>query len=223
VIRVYFILVFLSALGSEVYSQTTTLKFIATWQGESVVLGKQYFSTTLKDSIQFDRLRFYISDLTFVNDSLEKPHSKQHILLDFEKSTTINLDSSMAFEGINFKLGIDSITNVSGAFGGDLDPTVGMYWSWQSGYVNFKLEGKSNALRSSNRKFQFHLGGYSFPNKNVARVSLKTNKNSQNIIELPLDLLFKEIDLSVQNTIMSPSLKAVEMTQTIAGIIQIQK
>jgi len=223
VIRVYFILVFLSALGSEVYSQTTTLKFIATWQGESVVLGKQYFSTTLKDSIQFDRLRFYISDLTFVNDSLEKPQGKQHILLDFEKSTTINLDSSMAFEGINFKLGIDSITNVSGAFGGDLDPTVGMYWSWQSGYVNFKLEGKSNALRSSNRKFQFHLGGYSFPNKNVAKVSLKTSKNSQNIIELPLDLLFKEIDLSVQNTIMSPSKQAVQMTQIIAGIIQIQK
>ena len=64
---------------------------------------------------------------------------------------------------IKFNLGIDSLTNVSGVMGGDLDPTKGMYWTWQSGYINFKMEGSSAVCPTRNHEFQFHIGGYQDP------------------------------------------------------------
>ena len=47
---------------------------------------------------------------------------------------------------------------------GDLDPVHGMYWTWQSGYIQFKLEG---LLRDSagERKLELHLGGFEGENK----------------------------------------------------------
>jgi hypothetical protein len=115
-------------------------------------------------------------------------------------------------KAIQFKLGIDSITNVSGAFGGALDPTKGMYWSWQSGYINFKMEG-----RVKDKNYLLHLGGYSSPFKAVQQVVLPVLHQSNEFkIVLPLkDLLQKEIPEN--NIIMSPSLAAVLISKKIAS------
>ena len=59
---------------------------------------------------------------------------------------------------IYFQIGIDSLTNVSGDLDGDLDPALGMYWAWNSGYINMKLEGKSSSCKSVKKEFQFHIG-----------------------------------------------------------------
>jgi len=49
---------------------------------------------------------------------------------------------------------VDSLANVSGAMSNDLDATKGMYWSWQSGFINLKIEGKSASCKT--RKINFN-------------------------------------------------------------------
>lgn len=127
----------------------------------------------------------------------------------------------VVYDTIKFHLGIDSLTNVSGAVGGDLDPTKGMYWSWQSGYINFKLEGNSPLCNTRNHEFQFHLGGYSAPFASMQTVYLPlTAKQKANIL-FDVQKLLSAIDLSVQQSIMIPGGDAVALSRLVASSFSI--
>ncbi|MNY06961.1 hypothetical protein D3C86_1397440 [compost metagenome] len=60
---------------------------------------------------------------------------------------------------VSYVLGVDSLRNVSGAQSGDLSPALGMFWSWNSGYIMLKAEGLSP--NSDSGSFAYHLGGFS--------------------------------------------------------------
>ena len=122
----------------------------------------------------------------------------------------------LTFDSVSFTLGVDSITSVSGAFGGDLDPTNGMYWTWNSGYVNFKMEGKSAVCNTHKSAFTFHLGGYMAPYRSAQVVGLHVAPTNEAIIRLDLSKFLAEIDLNKEHTIMSPSMRAVEISAVIA-------
>ncbi len=66
-------------------------------------------------------------------------------------------------------LGVDSLMNTSGAQTGALDPLRGMFWTWNSGYINAKLEGISSQSSQPAHMINYHIGGYRYPN-NAARV-----------------------------------------------------
>ena len=82
-----------------------------------------------------------------------------------------------------------------------------MYWTWQSGYINFKLEGTSSLCPARKNKFYWHIGGYSPPYNTLRQVSLKTNGK----VSIQLDKLFEEIDISEEYQIMSPNDNAVQI------------
>ena len=107
--------------------------------------------------------------------------------------------------------GVDSLTNVSGVFGGDLDPTTGMYWAWNSGFVNFKLEGQSENLKTPKKKFTYHLGGYLPPYQTMRRVSSECSNESNPILELDISELLKRFQLDVDPVEMSPGAHASEL------------
>jgi hypothetical protein len=75
------------------------------------------------------------------------------------------------YSGISFTIGVDSTRNVSGAQSGSLDPTNGMFWSWNTGYIFLKLEGKSNQSGASDSSLVFHIGGFKDPNNTIRSVS----------------------------------------------------
>jgi len=67
------------------------------------------------------------------------------------------------YKTLSFGLGIDSLKNTQDVSSrtGDLDPTGaanGMYWSWNSGYINFKIEGTSPAAGMMG--YMYHIGGF---------------------------------------------------------------
>ena len=64
------------------------------------------------------------------------------------------------YNRISFTIGVDSARNVSGAQTGALDPLNGMFWTWNSGYVMAKLEGKSSVSSLVNNKMEYHIGGF---------------------------------------------------------------
>src|ERR1044071_4197029 len=127
------------------------------------------------DSVLITTLKFYISNISFYdgNKQVWKENKSYHLVdISDPNSLKLKLDlpSKIKFTEIKFNLGIDSITNVSGALGGALDPTLGMYWTWQSGYINFKLDGRSSLCNTRNHEFQFHLGGYQYPHSALQTV-----------------------------------------------------
>ena len=38
-----------------------------------------------------------------------------------------------------------------------------MYWTWQSGYINFKIEGRIKTDNKPWQKIEYHIGGYRSP------------------------------------------------------------
>lgn len=125
--------------------------------------------TTAGDDVTVSSLRCYLGPLTlrFADGSTYQDPAPAHLLdLEDAASWVINLPGAPAkpLAGISFGVGVDSAANVAGALGGVLDPALGMYWAWQSGYINAKIEGHSPSRPATARRaFAFHVGGYARP------------------------------------------------------------
>jgi hypothetical protein len=172
------------------------------------------------DSIRFEILKFYISDLKLLkNNKVVAEDPKRFHLIDFIDTIAIPLFTfnDVKFDELTFDLGIDSITNVSGAMGGDLDPMRGMYWTWQSGYINLKLEGFS----AKSGKFEFHLGGYQFPFNALQHVRLKVRGDNNSTVNLDIKKFIDQLT-DTKKQVMSPSAEAVKLSHLIANCFYIE-
>lgn len=178
-------------------------------------------------SIQINTLRFYVSDISLYdgNTRVWQEQDSYH-LIDIadnqSRRLVMNVPMNISFNTITFNLGIDSTTNVSGAMGGDLDPTKGMYWTWQSGYINFKIEGIYTA-NSIKKEVQYHLGGYAAPNATVQKVMLQTSSTERILINVDIARFINNIDLGKQTSIMIPCNEAVELSSKAASIFSIKE
>lgn len=204
-----------------------SLSFKFTFDGKEIETGKSVYWDEISDSLRIDHLKFYFSDIYFSKDgkavdSLEK---KYH-LYDSEIPTSAKCGFSkvdwMDCDSLHITIGVDSTTNVSGAMGGDLDPTNGMYWAWQSGYINFKIEGTSPVCKTRKNIFQYHIGGYLPPNNSARKISFTVTGNSSFTINIPIDELLKKIDIKTTNEVMSPGKTAVEISDHLAKIIVLE-
>lgn len=228
IFRVFFFFFYLPCFfcfGQE--TNAILIKIEPTWENAIFELNKSYYHSSVKDSVQIETLKFYLSNVQLLNNNkVVYAETNSYHLIDFSDSASQKINLPLAnkikFNSIRFNLGIDSTTNVSGEMPGDLDPTKGMYWAWQSGYINLKLEGKSPACKTKNKLFEFHLGGYLFPNNSLQTINLKTeNKNKLKIV-LQVEKLFEKFDLTTSSQIMSPSLKSVEVSKYIATLFTIK-
>lgn len=229
-LKCVFIILIFAFKSFQTLAQTEQKKSIVfhPMYGNSILSPSNLFYPLSKgDSIQIETFKFYISSIELLKDGkiVWKEENSFH-LIDFadDKSLTIVIAgaSNIIYNTISFNLGIDSLTNVSGAMGGDLDPTKGMYWTWQSGYVNLKLEGRSNVCKSRNNEFQFHLGGYQYPFNTLQKVILKVEEHIKIDIVLDIKNYIESIDLSQQNQIMSPSKPAVSLSEKAVEIFRVE-
>jgi hypothetical protein len=197
-----------------IFAQESQIRFKLTFKEQEIEIGKSYLFENR--DVNIDNLKFYISNLKIIRkNKIVFQDSLPARLIDIENksSLSINLKHKKKFDKIIFNLGIDSLINVSGAYGGDLDPTNGMYWTWQSGYINFKLEGTDPLCKSRHQKFQYHLGGYAAPYNSLQHISLNLDKKSTRAeIRLPIDMFLKAVNPQNQSEIMSPGSRAVELS-----------
>lgn len=195
-----------------------TIRIVPTINQHVAELGEKYYISSLDDSVTFETIKFYLGNLQFFQGKERiGAMDKKYLLIDVEKpaSLLIPIPSDIAenLSSISFDLGIDSLTSVSGVFGGDLDPTNGMYWTWQSGYINVKLEGKADKCPARNHVFQFHLGGYQAPFKTQQKVELDIANTKDIQLNIALDRFLSQINLLENHKIMSPNAKAIEAAQ----------
>jgi hypothetical protein len=177
------------------------------------------------DSLNITGFKFYISDLCFNHQGIETGRDPVRFhLVDASDPYSLTIlihDSISEFDTISFGLGIDSITSVSGVFGGDLDPVYGMYWTWQSGYINLKLEGFSILSPRPDHSFQFHLGGYAVPHNSYRVVKLPAKTSSNLEIRVDTGKFFDSVNLSIENNIMSPSAAAMILSDKATQIFSV--
>ncbi len=206
------------------YSQENQMDilFTCTFENANLELNKNY----TQSQVSFHTMKFYISNIVMVKDNqIAYTVPNSFYLIDFSNPASlkrqINLPENLVYDSIQLMLGVDEKTNDDGIGEGELDPTKGMYWTWNTGYINFKLEGKSDNSVKKDKSFQFHLGGFLAPNIANKTIILKVMPNANQIrLNLDLQKLIYEIDFSTMNTIMSPSKKSVEMIHLIAKNIE---
>ena len=201
------VIIFLLLLN-QLFCQTTKT-VVVTFQpnyGNTKLVTDSFLKLNDHDSLKIESLKFYISNIKLLdNRKLVWQQENSFYLIDITDENSlkisITIPSSCFYNELQFNLGIDSLTNVSGAMGNDLDPTKGMYWTWQSGYINFKFEGKSNVCKIRNNEFQFHLGGYQTPHNALQTINLDVKPQNSIYIKFDLKQLFSVIDLSKTNHI----------------------
>ena len=190
------------------------------FQGKHIVLNEP-IRTPSGDTLVFHVLKFYLGRFDFLKKDSVVFQDLGYRLLDLETENAFmlyfNLPENVDFDGLRFDLGTDSLTNVSGAMAGDLDPTRGMFWSWQSGYINVKIEGVFSRSPAKNGEFQFHLGGYLSPFQTVHQVILPVSAKQNLQGHFELAPFFEKIDWTKKHSIMSPGAAAAQCSKVLSA------
>lgn len=127
------------------------------------------------DTITFDFLNYYITNVKLTKaDGSEwiQPNSYHLVKLNAGALATLTLNDIPEgdYTSITYTIGVDSARNVSGAQEGALAPSQGMFWSWNTGYIFVKAEGRSP--QAANGTFKYHLGGLSGANNAIRTTTL---------------------------------------------------
>ncbi len=122
------------------------------------------------EHLSVDRLRYYLSNFRLhAPDGLwsTAAHSdddaRGYFLVDESQATSRVFDiagfAPGQYDGIEFVIGVDAARNRQGAQNGALDPAQGMFWTWNTGYIFFKLEGHSPESSAKDHRVEYHIGG----------------------------------------------------------------
>lgn len=217
--RFRLLFVFLLCCASAWGQEAVRLRFEPRMGSEPLKL----YEGEASGQLQITMLRCYISGISLWKDGKEvwKEPASYHLLdaaHDESLLLALNVPKGVAYDRLTFQLGIDSATSSTGAHGGDLDPAKGMYWAWQSGYINFKLEGISPQSTARKHQFHFHLGGYQAPYASAHEVALAVRPSNKLVVKMNLDEFLSGIDLAKLNSIMIPGEQAALLSKKAASI-----
>jgi hypothetical protein len=214
--KVSFYLFFLSFVYSlNCYGQ---LSIIPTWNKKPLELQHVYLNQN-NDSISFSTLKIYFSDFRFKDKISGRITSIDTLIFyDLADSSTHSFFNDLnlsKYESVGFTLGLDSSKNVSGELENAYDPLLGMYWAWNTGYINLKIMGESSAVPTNSHEFEFHLGGYRSPFATAQTIQIDLNDQ---YIYFEVEKLFSEnINLTKNHHIMLPCKDAFLISQGISA------
>ncbi len=146
-------------------AQTGLLKitFRNTINGQPIELGSKIYKNPFGEEYSITKFKYYISNIALAfPDGIFKELDSYH-LVDESDPQSLSFGFTVSpntYQGLMFMLGVDSIKNVSGAQTGALDPLNDMFWTWNTGYIMAKMEGKSPQSNVVNRKVEYHIGGF---------------------------------------------------------------
>jgi hypothetical protein len=205
------------------------LKFENIANGKKLVLNDSVYTNAFGEKYTVSKLKYYISNVNF--QTISERFKKNVYLVDASKNDSIKIKkiADKVF-GIYFQIGVDSLLNCSGAQTGALDPLNDMFWTWNNGYVNFKLEGFSPSSNANNKKVEQHIGGYKSPYTTMRKIYLKLPadyfKYRKNItIQLNLDKYWKatnEIRIAEKPVIASAGQMASDASENFSQMFSIK-
>lgn len=163
------------------------LKFNNLFNNQVLEFGKEY-TNAHGEKLTIKTLNYFISNISLtLNDGSEYlvPQDSCYFLLRQTDKATQQIELNYLPEGkykaISFMVGVDSARNTMDVSRrtGALDlggKAKGMYWSWNSGYIFFKMEGTSAVIPDSlDNSFYYHIGGFGgFQSKTINNIRTKS-------------------------------------------------
>lgn len=133
--------------------------------GKAPLVRDSLYVNSFGESFSVRSFKYYISHIRALNaagDALKELSGEVYLVDQADTASgSIGLPALPAgTAALEFMVGVDSVTNTAGVLTGSLDPVRGMFWTWNSGYIMAKLEGKSAASRAPGNYFTYHVGGY---------------------------------------------------------------
>ncbi|CAH0995829.1 hypothetical protein EMA8858_01957 [Emticicia aquatica] len=142
---------------------------------QKLVLGTTKATNVLGEDFTVTKLNYFVSNISLKNENGEVVNFLNDYFLirqSDESSLVVTLKDVPAgnYTELSYVIGVDSLKSISDVSQrtGVLDPASygadNMYWSWNSGYIFFKMEGKSAAIPANNMmgmtQYEFHIGGF---------------------------------------------------------------
>lgn len=148
--------------------------------GQDLQLGTGTYTNSSNEKYTVTLLKYFVSNFKFTNvdgSTYTVPQDSCYFLIDESNANRHEAEMHIPegeYKSVTFTLGVDSLRNTKDVSQrtGDLDVTAiasDMYWSWNSGYIFFKLEGTSPVINAMGNAFMYHVGGfggYSTPTDN---------------------------------------------------------
>lgn len=206
-------------------AQQTTVNYAVKFADLPFRIGQRN-ALTSGDSVVINTLKFYLSGMTIQHVNGDTMITEKiYKLIDCEKNTTGSLftfqNPKNEASRMMINLGIDSTTCLNGAMGGDLDPTLGMYWTWQNGYINIKMEGTIFTLNGS-ADFEYHIGGYQYPFNTLQHMYFKLAGATENVLIFDIQKFLLDLHPPISGKhIMSPGAESIEIAGKAAGAFSI--
>lgn len=222
--------------GGVAETYTVQLRFRNMVDSDSLRLGTVY-SNDFGEDYSVSQLKYYICKVAFTGTGGASTADENYFLVDAASSAsqsfTVSTGKANA-QQLVFLLGVDSLRNTSGAQTGALDPLNGMIWDWNTGYIVFKLEGKSPSSTGFNNEITYHIGGFkdAFKTQREIRlnlpsaITLKKGKTPTIVLEANINLLFSGVNglqISSNNNCTSPGQLAAKYADNLAQIFTIKQ
>lgn len=211
----FVLLLGLSFLVSGFHNKGFSIRFEPVFGKQAVVLDSVSYVSSSGDTLNISLFRFYVGEVGVFKKGRYQRLAKSCYLIDAADESSLRLSHpglNASFDSLALTIGIDSLTSVSGALSGALDPAKGMYWAWNTGYINAKLEGHSPRCKTLHQAFEFHIGGYRQPYLARRRVILKLPGHSgEVVVKADVGKWLEGISLAELNSIVSPGKEACKM------------
>lgn len=193
-----------------------------------------YYQNALREPFKISTFKFYISEIELVGSSGKSTQEKNGFyLIDLMDSSSQTFTIQMErgnYDSIRFMIGVDSTHNVSGAQTGALDPLHGMFWTWNTGYIFAKLEGRSPLSTAPNQKITYHIGGFKTGENAIRKVSLPgvIDVETTASIVLTADIAYwfdgkKSVSIASNPSIMTPGPLAFTFADNYAQMFSVNK
>lgn len=170
----------------------------------------QNFTLTSGEVVNFSTAQFYLGNFRLMDDDQNvTPFADSYLLAD---PTVVHKEigemDAHHYHMIMLNVGVDSATNenfqpIDFADGHPLAALINnMWWSWNAGYIFFKLEGQvdRDADGTFDDNFEYHIG----TNANILNLQIMVHSSVSAGEELEVDLavdyakFFNSIDLSTE-------------------------
>ena len=184
---------------------TTTnlsIAFNNTVNGKTISSSDTNYRNAAGNLYTISLLKYYVTNMVLVDENNKEWFAKNYHLINIDEPTqnTFLLSGipTAKYTKMKFILGVDSLRNTTGVQDGFLDPSYGMIWDWNTGYIFFKHEGNYKNSLNEIKPLRSHLG------KDLGRGNVEVNLPMINI-NGALSKLTIDFDLNkaygAQNTI----------------------
>jgi hypothetical protein len=145
---------------------------------QELVLDSVTYRNSLDQPFQITAFKYYVSNIHLVKADGKTVSIPGYFLVNEEELESRKIQLSNLQEGpyssVEFLVGVDSARNCSGIQKDALDPTKGMFWAWNTGYIFLKLDGISPLSTAPGHKLEYHMGGFKQPNNHLRTIRLET-------------------------------------------------